>query len=144
MARKLNKALLRRLARKLRRLRHEEHYDQGKWFSRTDCGSAACIAGHAGLMCGWRPSGTRQGTYGIEWWSKGRRKDVHASAMGALVFGLPDTSWRLFGPNPEADWPEPYRSRWASANPDGPHNQRPSRVAADLLDALADGKVEPF
>ena len=141
---RLNKALLRRLARKLRRLRHEEHYDQRHWAASNACGTAACIAGHALIECGWKPrlyfDTWERKTIAMEFVKDGKEADAEVQAEKLL--GLPENSG-LFHPN-GSEWPDEFRERFQEAIPDGPAKQRPSRVAADLLDALADGKVEPF
>lgn len=127
-----NVALLRRLARKLRRLRHEKHYDQELTFQKTVCGTAACVAGHTLLECGYRygnrglrlPNGAVDSS--CDWLSFARK---------ALRLSC-NVADRLFSPCPEDDWPEPFRSRWLAAMDNG--TERPSRIAADYLDHLAD------
>lgn len=142
--RKLNKALLRRLARKLRRLRHEEHYDQSSWHIKTQCGTAACIAGHAVIEAGYRilPA---DDPFDIPLCSIEGGPPVPIDEAAQELLGLDHLlSPDLFSEVPMWDWPEEFAERWKRADPKGPAPQRPSRVAADLLDALADGKVEPF
>jgi hypothetical protein len=148
--RKLNKPLLRRLARKLRRLRHEEHFNQSTWAQVGLCGTAACIAGHAVIEAGWRPvedpdepemgylTHCRKGN--------GRIEDIEGAA--ARLLGLPspddrdcwgdDEIYDLFSGDAGHQWPKPYADRWLNKTETG---ERPSRIAADLLDAIADGKV---
>lgn len=35
-------------------MRHAEHFDMGTWGTKTECGTTACIAGHALLLAGYR------------------------------------------------------------------------------------------
>jgi hypothetical protein len=56
---------------------------------------------------------------------------------------LPDEDeqgFDLFSGGPGDMWPQPYADRWRDKSQTG---ERPSRIAADLLEALADGKVTP-
>lgn len=129
--RKLNVLLLREIATKLRRMRHEKHYDQGVIVEQTACGTAACVAGWALLLTG-----------------KVVAKDVDANTLGRpdlerarRLLGLRQggsaggpVHW-LFEAGPTPDWPYAIRHRWYSG-------ERRSRVMADLLRSIADGKVE--
>lgn len=135
--RKLNKPLLRRLARKLRRLRHEEHYRQSTYISRTQCGTAACIGGHAAIEIG------RQKVYDHA------KKHGRIGELGAVrqILGL--RNGRLFAPDPREPWGERYNTAWPElfaarwdARLRGESDERFSRIAADLLDAIADGTVK--
>ena len=143
--RRLNKPLLRKLALKLRGLRHEEHYDQAHWAVTTRCGTAACIAGFAAMEAGWRPFLTGDavsslfGThYCVQSGSK-RRRTIKMVAAEALGFSPKS---RIFTSVPGVFWPGEYRERWQLARL-GQTSERFSRIAADLLDAIADGKVKP-
>lgn len=138
MKRKLNKPLLRRLARKLRRLRHEEHYEQRAWVAKTDCGTSACIGGMAAAEAGWKLLFGEGYGYCRK---DGKRRSIRRIASKML--GLAANT-RLLSAYPTGSWPFEYAYRYEAADPTGPAKQRPSRVAADLLDALADGTVEPF
>lgn len=132
-----NVALLRRLARKLRRLRHEEHYDQASYGRNTNCGTAACVAGHALIESGYKflfgVGGNRQGII-----KDGKTFDsFDVSDLAGIELGLSyGDSATLFSASPNSDWPEPFRSRWAESDDGG--TERPSRIAADYLDHLAD------
>lgn len=122
----LNKALLKKVAMRLRRLRHEEHYDQSVWGRRTSCGTAACIAGWTALEVGVSASDLCEGNGGKGNWA--------AEKLATLRLGLPDRwAYYLFHPTPTVMWPRLFRSRLLEPK------DRPSRVAADLLDAIADG-----
>lgn len=170
----MNVENIRALAKKLRRLRHEEHYDQSGWVEKTSCGTAACIAGHAALLAGYKPFLTpgcsdftcfesnckrvSHTTFHSEKMkdSEGKAERVDTIAKrflgvaGAkarqLFSGEPDGAGYDKNCNPvsETAWPAEYAKRWASAKGGDPAAgcERPSRVAADLLDAIADGKVK--
>lgn len=117
---RLNKVLIRQVAQKLRRLRHEEHYNQAVVIAKTECGTAACIAGHTLIE--------------IE-----KRNGASGDAAEALGLTVRKAA-RLFCPDPDFcaahRWPKAFAERWAG------NKERRSRIAADLLDAIADGKVE--
>lgn len=122
-----NVALLRRLARKLRRLRHEEHYDQSTYGTHGDCGTAACIAGHAVSLLG--------GKFSLRHWNwmlEGKPANARSIAQRAIRLEDPD---RVFSACPEVRWPSPFSDRWNRRWQTG---ERPSRIAADYLDHLAD------
>jgi hypothetical protein len=50
----MNVELLRKVAGKLRRMRHKKHFDMSDWGSKNECGTTACIAGWALLESGYR------------------------------------------------------------------------------------------
>ncbi len=50
----MNVELLTKVMNKLKRLRHKAHFDMDGWIYETECGTAACIAGHALLMGGYK------------------------------------------------------------------------------------------
>lgn len=135
----LNKPLLRKLALKLRRLRHEKHYDQSNWGRDTECGTAACVAGWTVLMSGYRLA-NRYGKC---------TKDGHTystSRVARWLLGLgPKAARRLFDAGGEM-WPETWKNRMHTAalrSEMCEPAERPSRIAADLLDSIAGGKVKP-
>lgn len=156
----MNVENIRALARKLRRIRHEEHYNQGRWMQRTACGTSACIAGHAAAMAGYRPvrrPDVGEGPYEtIEPDSpmpvvvcaerpKAKRK---LSEVAREWLGLTHSQESaLFSEFPDVDWPEPFAQRFDAAKHgaviEGNNGvERPSRVAADLLDAIAAREVK--
>lgn len=51
---KPNIPLLKRLRTRFLRMRHTEHFDMGTWGTKTECGTTACIAGHALLLAGYK------------------------------------------------------------------------------------------
>lgn len=51
----MNVKLLREIQDKLRRMRHKKHFDMQTLIKKTDCGTAACIAGHTLLHLGYKP-----------------------------------------------------------------------------------------
>lgn len=132
---KMNRPLLRAVAKKLRGLRHEEHYDQNKVMVKTQCGTAACIGGWAatlapGVKVDW-PFGSHVLTY------KGRTVKESTLVFARRQLGISNQMARwLFSGGPTLAWPDAYAQRLTGG-------ERPSRVAADLLDAIADGKVKP-
>lgn len=145
--RKLNKPLLRRLARKLRRLRHEEHYAQEVTAVKTSCGTAACIAGHTvdelkyRLVFEPRLQHDRGDLALDECLHPMTGKPVSVIEAARKELGLSqDAACALFSAYPTESWPEVYASRLARRDDT---KERPSRIAADLLDAIADtnGKI---
>jgi len=140
---------IKRLAQKLRRLRHEEHYDQSTWVSKTACGTAACIAGHAALLAGAKftkcPCGCGESFVCT---LDGQRATIDEVARKFLGLSY-DQSMTLFtgAPYEVRGWPEPFRDRWSNAvlgnvREGNKKAERPSRIAADFLDAIADKKVK--
>lgn len=126
----MNKAFLRRLARHMRRIRHEEHYDQATFGKKTGCGTAACLAGHAVLIADGKLPRADAGSY----WKDFDGDRIRRRAR--VLMGLPYVAANhLFSETPGFHWPEVFGNRFN-------HEDRKSRVAADLLDALANGKVK--
>ncbi len=145
----LNIENIRALAKKMRRLRHEEHYDQGTWVQQTECGTACCLAGHAAMLGGSRPL-TKRDRKKLGHEGDGLMKTPDAQyewvqELGGQFLGIDEESW-LFTYQPDAEgrypakWPAEYALRWRAALR-GESDERPSRIAADLLDAIADGEV---
>lgn len=133
----LNRPLFRRVALRLRRLRHEFHYDQGRWVIKTECGTSACIAGWVAMAEGWKPRNF--GEYSIETtWKKGKNQHDDVADIATRLLGVPKIGasalFDYLGGSP-VRWPASYIDRWNQ------HEERRSRIAADLLDAIADGKV---
>lgn len=134
---------LRALAGRLRRLRCEEHFDQQIWMVRRPCGTAACVAGHALIMKGGPRirkllAGLRRNDPGDYFASDDAR-----AAAEYLRLSHPEAEV-LFTSSPQLFWPEPFGSRWHRSykrwrptyrDP----SRRKSRIAADFLDAIADG-----
>jgi hypothetical protein len=119
-------------AENLRRVAHElradpDSYDQTQW-ENPDCGSPGCVAGFAELLIA-RERGWDSWKY--------IPSDLIAEWFGLDVF----QANRLFHAEPFLDglWPEPFAGRYRAAM-DG-SGEPPAFVAADLLDALADGTV---
>lgn len=157
----MNVANLRALAQKLRRIRHEEHYNQGVWTERTTCGSVACLAGHAIVLAGFRTILDSQSEYGVKQFDEESGPDPAVCAIGSdgkkvKRLSLVARQWLGFTENqaetvfsevPHAQWPEEFALRWTDAcrgiNRNGENEiERPSRIAADFLDAIADGAVK--
>lgn len=129
---KLNVKLLREVALKLRRMRHSKHYNQEVWCEKNSCGTAACVAGWVLLMKGVDPKTI---PYGMT---------DRPGKLAARVLGLPRTSpgyegrrvvLNLFDSIPAYRWPEPYAERWLQSG------EKKTKIAADLLEAIADGRV---
>jgi hypothetical protein len=141
----MKREMLRKLARRLRRLRHQEHYDQRVVAARSACGTRACLAGHAVMMV------DRKLPLDRDSWSESEQPwdDVKILDRARVILGLTYVQAdRLFTARPgygEDCWPPEFAERWCATAqvPKPKHKERwPSRIAADLLDALADGKVE--
>lgn len=131
---KMNQQLLRAVATKLRRLRHEEHYDQSEALIKTGCGIVGCIAGWTvmltpGVKVKFDDEGARTVTYG----GREVRGSIPGFAQRRLGIGDGMAGW-LFSGGARLWWPAEFSTRLL--------RERPSRVAADLLDAIADGKVK--
>lgn len=125
----MNKENLRILAHELRA--DPDSYDQATFGRVSRCGSVACIAGHAEVLATGRKIGHRKRTARIA----AKWLDLTVYEEGKLFQPHPhDEDW------PDEGWPEPFGKRWCEAAFfDGA--EAPAHVAADLLDALADGKV---
>jgi hypothetical protein len=143
----LNRALLRKVAAKLRGLRHEKHYDQSTYGQSNDCGTAACIAGWTVLLSGYRlplpkTAAEAADVYAICIGPDGKRLKIHTVARGLL--GLTANQAANLFDGGACSWPAEYSERFDDAlypvKGETP-KERPSRIAADLLDAIADGKV---
>jgi hypothetical protein len=125
----LNKDLLLREAKSLRRLRHEEHYRQSTFFTKTVCGTACCIAGRILLHQGMRPA---------ELLVLIKDGQSLSDMVGGLVGLTGDEADVLFSGSPGTDWPDPFGYRWRNIGETG---ERPSKIAADFLEAIAQGKI---
>lgn len=130
---------LRRLARRLRRLRHEEHYEQEEWARKTSCGTAACVAGHAVLSHGYRLV-FEPGNVSTVWCRQVGSKEPLSHSIRMLAREILDldyyTGEMLFAADADKKWPAEFAARWAAGK------ERKSRIAADLVDAIADGRVK--
>lgn len=137
----LNRELIRKVAARLRNLRHEAHYNQMDWVRKTECGTTACIAGWACLEMGLSPKAMVDLV--TDWRLNaviGEESPVSLAARNLL--GLSEEqAHALFSDNPDRVWPESYGDRFDDAVY-GECKERPSRVAADLLEAVAAGKVK--
>ena len=128
---RINRVLMKKVAARLRRLRHEKHYDQESWAIKTPCGTAACIAGHTLIAAGLSPVQL------IKFHLDINSPSIEDAAQGLL--GLDSgQSCDLFWPSGLL-WPEEFAERFRNAKR---RRERLSRIAADLLDAVADGKVK--
>jgi hypothetical protein len=147
----MNKQLIERLAVKLSRIRHEEHYNQSVWAKQTKCGTAACIAGHAAIEAGWEPiDKAHYGFHIDEACKSGKWGDISEVARKALR--LTETQAFILFDHDGSHWPEPFNQRFSKALrklPWKPANskrkariERPSRVAAALLRAVLKGEVK--
>ena len=125
----------------LRTLAHELRADPDTFDQRSWCGTACCIAGHAAAMSGYEPR------HDFDW------EGVEAAARGWL--DLPGRDAYVLYATAQS-WPQPFKERFLTAvygplDGDGepvgdvPYGhgsvELPAFVAADLLDALAAGKV---
>lgn len=164
----LNVALLLETAARLRSLKadEEEKYNQDT-FLRVDydpttrtynpdpspggCGTECCIAGHALLAAGATVKVKAHDLHSDVFFAfRGHRVDVVAEKAQRLLGLDDDTADVLFAAANE--WPARYAERYdrakqrmreAGANGTTvPARLRPSRVAADLLTAIAKGKVK--
>lgn len=139
------KVLLRKAAKNIRS--HPEKYNQNSFGTNTpdqskasDCGSACCIAGHILLVAGWTPIKNGNGQYH----SPTGVTSMYASSAAKSQFGphvrgvIAET--HLFGDVETIEWPEEYKDRFEEADQDGDPKEM-AAVAADLLEAIADGRV---
>jgi hypothetical protein len=134
----------------MRRLRHEEHYSQMVFGARTACGTTECLAGHAVLISGYRlkfkENYEGEGTDDCIKVGAGRRPSddriERIADVAERLLGLTERqSDVLFGGSPADSWPGEFSRRWWQVRV-GASDERRSRIAADFLDAIADGKVE--
>lgn len=59
----MNVELLKRVATKLRRMRHKKHFYMPDFFKKDECGTAACIAGHGLILQGYKVKFDQYGDY---------------------------------------------------------------------------------
>jgi hypothetical protein len=95
--------LLKKVAAKLRRMRHKKHFDMRDWIQENECGTAACIAGHALLDAGYR---LRIRDYEIVS-PKGRKVDPSSAAQRLLGLSSEQAA-RLFV---AINWPKEFRGK---------------------------------
>jgi hypothetical protein len=74
---------------------HPEQHDQSRWFVRTDCGTAACLAGTMAILGGWKP---------VDWyrWDDGSESTVMVS-KGDRKFLVDMVALSLIDPAVEPD-----------------------------------------
>jgi len=139
---RLNKALLKQVAARLRNLKHEAHYDQGEWAEKNECGTACCIAGWTLIEAGLSQRQLVTINEGDKTWNEKNAplRDQHfESAVAGLAQNLlglgSDQAYQLFSGGGRG-WPDGYDDRYDAAV-NGESNERPSQVAASLLDAIA-------
>lgn len=102
---KANVALLEKVERKLRRLRHKGHFYMPSFARETECGTSACIGGHALMIEGYKPDFTQD------------LEILFRSPTGEWVESW-NASQRLLGLTREeahrlflyANWPDVFRS----------------------------------
>lgn len=145
----MNVKNIKALAKKLRRLRHEEHYNQSRFVQQTACGTACCIAGHAALLAGYKPLGSgsnydpqtdMQKAGDVEFVADVAERFLGLTGYQAGILFTGDPAGKREVHN--ISWPEEFAIRWQKAHR-GPKvkRERPSRIAADLLESIASGKV---
>jgi hypothetical protein len=121
-----NHVMFKRLIRRFRAMRHQKHYNQNDWLYRGSCGAVGCIGGHIALICGLSPDLSHM-------------VDVGSLAQSAL--GIDDgTAIDLFSAGGRG-WPSEYKARLDEARK-GLSGEKPTMVAADLLQAILDGDVD--
>jgi len=140
----MNIEMMKKLELKLRRLRHEEHYNQTTWAGRTACGTAACLAGHAVLMV---PKVKLVFENGDEHTHICRVPEGHTVTIDTFASELLGLRYEeanvLFTDSPELFWPDEFRERWKNrATGKDSEGEKPSRIAADLLRAVVEGEVD--
>ena len=133
-------------AENLRTLAHElradpTSYDQTLFYSKTRCGTVCCIAGHAAILSGaqlssdldWEAAGIAQ-----EW------LEIDTRLASRLFAALPHLEFKgcvqKCCPSEPAPWGKKWGRRYGAALK-GESAESPALVAADLLEALAEGKV---
>lgn len=139
-----NRQLMLAVASRLRKLRHEKHYNQAVYVTQNACGTTCCIAGYAVLEAGCAPADLvpLERSIHADFEGESRYLDIGDAAQNLL--GLDDDERAvLFSSDPSDDdgWPEPYATRFKKACRKNA-TERPPRVAADLLEAVANGKVK--
>jgi len=127
----MNVEALKKTAAQLRNLSDPREYDQGSYMAnlRSEvtgevCGTRCCIAGHALKANGVIVENMN------DWDS------IHTKAKNIL--GLDEYQAKRLFDGGAAGWPQEYWQRFHDAEV----TSEQAEVAADLLDAIADGKVE--
>lgn len=121
----------------LRTLAHElradpESYHQGSWGRKTDCGTVACIAGFAYALARSRPLVVTRSP---------QRFGLIQRAQEWMGLTAVEAQRLFYG---AVTWPAEHQQRFWRAEmlaEEGAPGEAPAFVAADLLDALADGTV---
>jgi len=129
----LNKAMFKKVITRLRRLRHEKHYDQDTWAEKTKCGTAACIAGHVVMLSNEYKAVLAEDNYYDCYTRDGKLSSFFTA--GKRLLGLTDRQSGIVFDS-AVWWPEEYSNRWLSGR------ERQSRVAADFLEAIMNGEVK--
>lgn len=124
-------------AENLRTLAHElradpDSYDQTTLGEATPCGTVACIAGHAARLA--KKDGLSVPTGITD--TAGEWLDLDSDESDVLFSANPDCCKGVCG----RGWPRRWARRYTAALL-GDTPESPAFVAADLLDALADGTV---
>lgn len=123
-----NRKLLLATAKRLRALKHEEHYNQGIWATETSCGTAGCIAYHVVMSAGCPSHGALNLPFGVK-------------KTARVLLGLAPAEIETLFSDDGRNWPSAFGKRFDDTVC-GRSIERPSRVAADLLEALAKGRVK--
>lgn len=131
----MNIERVRKLATYMRSL-DEKQYDQTDYGRETACGVVACLAGHTVVM--ERGKLPHRVVYGFNSETVSVVDDVKVRADAAQLLDVGEMD-RLFTSCPEQGWPEEFADRWDYRLPKAADkSRRPTHIAADYLDFLAD------
>ena len=129
----MNVELLKKVATKLKRMRHKKHFDMRDWAKKTDCGTAACIAGHVLLGEGYKLK-FEPHPYSPKFISpKGHLVDPEIAARRILKLSEGQAE-RLFK---AMQWPGKFGGGWARYNDRNPKFNNPKVAAARIEHFIA-------
>ena len=104
----MNIGLLKKVEQKLRRMRHTDHFSMEDWAHRNECGTTACIAGHALLMEGFNiPKTQTDSLPGVQRFISPDGKTLRPMPTARKLLDLTERqAERLFFAQ---DWPEQFK-----------------------------------
>lgn len=104
----MNIELLKKVRNRLRRMKHKEHFVMRVFVSKNECGTAACIGGHALLIAGYKPTTWDEAVQEFkEVIPPGKKKAIPIWEAARQALGLDETeAGKLFV---KGRWPDQFR-----------------------------------
>lgn len=103
----MNVELLKKVATKLRRMRHKKHFNMRTWARKTECGTTACIAGHALIDAGYKVKSEKGPGWKPAKFFAPDGREVEPEAAGRKLLGLTARqAARLFD---DTEWPDQFK-----------------------------------